>query len=89
MKAILIISVFLVGALSQPASLHGATYCSCGSHSTGITGYSVSKGGCCSGSPGAFGIEETYKQGEGGTWELESSRTIPGSEAQSNCCPNG
>ena len=67
------------------AYLNSATSCECGTHSGGITAYTVSGTGCCSGSVIGSGVVHTYIENEG-VWAVEDSSIVNASTAQSNCC---
>lgn len=64
------------------------TSCECGSHSTGITSFTVSgvNSDCCSGVAFGIGIDYTYIQQNNGVWMLDSSETRTAVSAQNACC---
>jgi hypothetical protein len=68
--------------------LSANTKCECGTHSTGITAYTVDGEDCCNSTPGDNGFEYTYTQQGNGVWQLTGTNTITGQTAQNNCCRN-
>lgn len=67
--------------------LSSAISCECGTHSGGITAYTVSGTGCCSSAVLGSGVVHTYVENEG-VWEVESSTVVTAQTAQGNCCNN-
>jgi len=79
MSIILFLSASLVADAAKP--------CECGSHSTGITTYTVGTGqGCCSGTAGSGGVRYTYTEDEG-VWTVSGTEPVSGNTAQNDCCP--
>lgn len=82
-------SWFLTIFLLVSFNLSAIKNCECGSHSSGIVGYSVSGGGCCTGNTIGMGSIHYYEFDEGGTWVLVRSELVAGPVAQGMCCEHG
>lgn len=65
------------------------TNCECGSHSDGITAYSVNGDDCCQSDATAVAFEHEYYEQYPGVWVLSGSTQTTGQEAQDDCCPKG
>ncbi len=79
---ILLVIVLLFSA----GILKAAKNCECGTHSTGITAWSVDAGTCCEGDPNAGGAEYTYYQESPGVWVVDTTTLVTGQSAQDDCC---
>ncbi len=76
-------------AFAMPVTTFSAvTKCECGTHSTGITAYSVEGENCCTDDVTGIGNEYTYYQQFPGVWVLDTHTTIPAQDAQDDCCPS-
>ena len=81
MRIIIVIALlFSVGLLKAHKN------CECGSHSTGITAWSVDSGTCCEGTPNPGGMEYTYYEESTGIWVVDTQTPVTGQTAQDDCC---
>jgi len=68
------------------------TDCSCGTHSTGITNYTVegTNADCCTSLFAADqGSYTTYSQQSNGVWQVDGFDLIDSSQGQEDCCRQG
>lgn len=80
-KIFLLLFVFVIYGFQE------VTHCECGTHSEGITYYTVGpRQECCTGLPGSDASITYYEQSEGGTWKAVRNVHISGAEAQRGCC---